>query len=165
MFGVFRIAKARKACVQALHPFVNRPQMLGPSPPQFWRDPFVIGFVIYVIATVSNLVTRGKLNTEQRGNVLIGTLKDVGGYSPEFMERVAALTRAQDPAFMLGGRNAETVVTYVMNLHPMPGDADVAAATEIARGTTLTGRADRTEIGGSLMHMLFTQVVKKRLGE
>jgi hypothetical protein len=120
--------------------------------------------VVYVIATVSNLVKKGKLNTEQRGHVLIGSLKDVGGYSPEFMDQVAELTRAKDPAFMMGGRNAETVVTYVMNLHPMPGDPDVAAATEIAKATTLTGRVDRAEIGGSLMHMPFTQVAQKRLG-
>ncbi len=163
MFGKLRIRKARRACVQALHPFVARPEMIGPWPPQFWRDPFVVGFVVYVIATVSNLITRGKLTTEQRGHVLIGTLKEVGGYSPEFMERVASLTRSKDPAFMPGGRNAETIITYVMNLHPMPGDPDVAAATEIAKATTLTGRVDRAEICGSLMHLLFTQVVQKRL--
>lgn len=164
MFAALRIHKARNACVKALHPLVARPQMLGPWPVQFWRDPFVVGFVVYVIATISNLVTRGKLTTEQRGHVLIGTLKEVGGYSPEFMDQVAALTRTKDAAFMLGGRNAETIITYVMNLHPMPGDPDVAAATEIAQATTLTGRVDRAEIGGSLMHMLFTQVVQKRLG-
>ena len=163
MLGAFRVVKARRACVQALHPFVARPQMLGPWPPQFWRDPFVIGFVTYVIGTVTKLVTRGKLNTEQRGRVLIGTLKDVGA-PPNFIDQVQALSQARHPDFMLGGRNAETVITYVMNMHPMPGDPDVATATELAKGTTLTGTVGRDEIGGSLMHMLFTQVVQKRLG-
>lgn len=64
---------------------------------------------------------------------------------------------------MLGGRNADTVVAYIMNLHPMPGDPDVASATEIAKATTLTGNVDRGEISGSLIHLLFTDVVKKRL--
>jgi len=116
-----------------------------------------------VIATISDLATGGKLTREQRGHVLLGTLEAVGGYSPDFADRVAELTRARDPDFMLGARKAETVVTYVMNLHPMPGDADVAVATEVAKGTTLTGKVGREEIGGSLMYMLFTQVVKKRL--
>jgi hypothetical protein len=81
------------------------------------------------------------------------------------MDRIAALTDARDPAFMLGARNAETVLVYVMDLHPMPGDPGVAAATELAKGTTVTGKLGREEIGGSLMHMLFTDVLKGRLDE
>jgi hypothetical protein len=50
-----------------------------------------------------------------------------------------------------------------MNLHPMPNDPDVAAATNLAKQTTLTGVVGREEIGGALMHTLFSQVVRKRL--
>lgn len=163
MFGALRIHKAREACVQALQPFVTRPETIGPWPPSFWRDSIVIGFVVYVIATVRNIAARGKLTGEQRGHVFVGALKQVGGYSPEFMDQTEMLTNIRDPAFMLGGRNAETVLTYLLNLHPMPGDQDVVAATEVARATTLTGEVGREEIGGSLIYMLFTQVVKERL--
>jgi len=164
MFGAWRITKARAACVQALQPFAARPSMFGPWPPQFWHDPFVLGFVVFVIGTISKLATGGKLTSEPRARVFVGTLEDLGGYSPDFMDRIDVLTRARDPDFFLGSRNAETIITYVYNLHPMPGDPDVAAATELAKGTTLTGKVDRDEIGGALMHMLFTQVVRKRLG-
>ena len=163
MFGFGRVAKVQKACVEALQPFVLRPAPLGPWPPEFWRDPYVAGFLVYVMGTMINLTSGGKLSTENRGAVLINTLKEVGGYSPDFMDRVAAYSQARNPDFMLGGRNGETVVTYVLNLHPMPGDPDVARATELAKATTLTGNVDRGEIGGSLIHMLFTDVVKKRL--
>jgi hypothetical protein len=44
-----------------------------------------------------------------------------------------------------------------------PGDPDLAAATELAEGSTLRGNVGREEIGGSLMYMLFTHVVKGRL--
>jgi hypothetical protein len=54
-----------------------------------------------------------------------------------------------------------------MNLHPMPGDTDVAAATTVAEAyqTAMgkTGNVGREEIGGALMHLLFSQVVQKRL--
>jgi len=39
----------------------------------------------------------------------------------------------------------------------------VAVATELAEGSTLRGKVVREEIGGSLMYMLFTHVVKGRL--
>ncbi|PPC85839.1 MAG: hypothetical protein CTY39_06280 [Hyphomicrobium sp.] len=165
MFGVFRVAKARKTCVQALLTYVVRPKVFGPWPPHFWQDPFVIGFVAYVISNISHMATNGKLNTEQRGLVLIGTLKDVGASPTDFLDRMEILAPARDPAFMLGARNAETIITYVFNLHPMPGDSDVAAAKELARGTTLTGNVDRAEIGGALINMLYTNIVKQRLGD
>ncbi|PPC98803.1 MAG: hypothetical protein CTY31_12350 [Hyphomicrobium sp.] len=111
------------------------------------------------------MATNGKLNTEQRGLVLIGTLKDVGASPTDFLDRMEILAPARDPAFMLGARNAETIITYVFNLHPMPGDSDVAAAKELARGTTLTGNVDRAEIGGALINMLYTNIVKQRLGD
>jgi hypothetical protein len=157
--------KARTACVQALQPFVVRHRTFGPWPPQFWHDPFVIGFVTFVIGTVSKLATGGKLTTAQRGHVFSGTLDDLGGDSFDFIERVERLTRARDPDYMLGSRSAETIITYFYNLHPMPDDPDVAAATKLAKGGTLTGVVDRDAIGGALMHMLFTQVVTKRLRE
>jgi hypothetical protein len=164
MFGVFRIARARKACVRALAPFTVRPQFLEPWPPQFWKDPFVLGFVLYVLHHVAMAATAGKLSAEQRGHVLLGTLKDLGGYTPDFMDRVNAFTQTRDPDFMLGGCNAETLVTYIFNLHPMPSDPDVALATELACATTLTGKVDRGEIGGNLMHLMFHNIAKKRFG-
>ena len=130
MFGVFRAAKARQAGAQALSPFVARPTAIGSWPTQFWQDPFVIGFIVYVIGFVLDLESVGKLTSEQRGKVFMGALQDAGGYSPDFMDRLNALAQAKDPDFMLGGRNAETVSTYLMNLHPMPGDPDVEAATK-----------------------------------
>lgn len=164
MFGLYRIAKARKACVTALQPFVARPAVLGSWPRQFWRDPFVLGFFVGTIALMSRLATKGKLNSEQAGHVMIDTLKDLGGYAADFNDRIEALIREQNPDYLLGMRNSETVITYVMDLQPMPDDPDVAAATELARETSLTGKVDRAEIGGSLMHLLFHRIVQKRLG-
>ena len=161
MFGFFRMMRVKKACVTAVRPFLIRP--FDPWPPQFWRDPFVIGFLMYVISTVGSL-TPGykKLSAMNRGFALMKTLEEIGA-PPSFMDQVNALTALKSPDFMLGGRNAETVVTYIFGLHPMPGDQDVAAATELATATTFTGKVDHAEIGGALMHMLFSEVVRKRV--
>jgi hypothetical protein len=131
---------------------------------EFWSDSFVIGFVMNVFNIMCKISTGDKLSSEQRGNLVTEVLKDVGGYSPNFMGRVLKLARDHDPDFMLGGRNAETIIVYLYNLDPMQGDSDVAAATEIAKGMTLTGNVGREEIGGTLMYTLFTLEVQKRLG-
>lgn len=164
MFGFVRVAMAKNACVQALAPFVARPGFLGPWQPQYWRDPYVIGFLMHVITTVSSRTLEwGKLNTEQRGVALLGALKEVGA-PPNFNDQANMLMQSKNADFMLGGRNAETVIAYIWFSHPMPGDPDVAAATETAKVTTLTGKVDRAEIGGALIHMLFSEVVRKRIG-
>jgi hypothetical protein len=163
MFGIIRVAKARKSCVIALRPFVMRPQSVGPWPPQFWRDAFVVGFVAQIVVTIINVVTRGKLSSEQRGRVLLDVLNDVGCPSSIFMDRLSDLSQNRNAEFMEGGRNAETVLAYTMSHRAMPDDPDVAAAAQFAKSATLTGSVDRAEIGGSLMYMLFTQVVQQRL--
>lgn len=164
MFGAFWIAKARAACVQALQPLVTRPSFTDPWPPDFWRDPFVVGFVVAVTALITKIVGRGKLTRLQSGHVVTGTLKDLGAPLADFQNRAEQSIREGNPDYKQGLLNGETLVVYVFNLDPMTGDPDVAAATEMARHTTLTGKVDRDEIGGSLMHLLFHQVVKKRLG-
>lgn len=135
----------------------------APWPPQYWRDPFVVGFVVGVITIVGEVVTRGKLTGMSHGHVLVGTLNDLGAPTADFTDCLERFTREKGADFLLEMRNAETVVTYVMNLHPMPDDEDVATATRVAEATTLTGTVGRDEISGALIHMLFTQVVKKRL--
>jgi len=58
MFGaVFRVAKAQRACVRALQPFVSGSKLSGPWPPEFWRDPFVLGFFVFAINFVGKLAT------------------------------------------------------------------------------------------------------------
>lgn len=78
MFGIGRVARARKGCVQALRSFVIRPDFMGPWPSEFWRGPYVLGFTLFVTSTVSNIVSGGKLSQAQRGKVLTGAMKDVG---------------------------------------------------------------------------------------
>lgn len=162
MFGVFRIANARKETVVALRRFVVRPENFGPWPPEFWRDPFVLGFFLAVIALMGWRAAGGKLTAKQRSHVMRMALRDVGG-SPDFFDRAARFGSERNPAYRLGVRKAQTVITYIQNLHPMPDNPDVAAATELAKSQAPTGEPDQAEIGKALINSLFHDVVRQRL--
>ena len=86
-----------------------------PWPPQFWRNSFVIGFVVKALAIISRVVTRGELTTDQPGHVLIGTLKDLGGYRSGLGEEVIALVQAGDPAFKAGLAGARQDLCRVLS--------------------------------------------------
>ncbi len=162
MFGVFHIAKARKETVEALRRFIVRPEKFAPWPPEFWRDPFVLGFFIAVSALIGRRVAGGKLTAERRSRVMRMALEEIGA-SPGFFDDAIRFGSERDPDYLLGARNAQTVITYIQNLHPMPGDPDVSAATELAKAQTPTGEADRGEIGKALINRLFHEVARKRL--
>ena len=165
MFGVFRIATARKACVTALSPVVLRPQVLGPWPPHFWQDPYVLGWCVATIALMSKLSTRDKLTSVQSGLVMISTFKELGGYSPDLTDRTAHFRREQNADYILGQKNAAKVITYVMGLDPLHNDPDIKLATEMAESTMMLGGTTKDAIGGALIQMLFSNVVKTRLGK
>ncbi len=164
MFGIFRAAKARGAVVEVLRSFVVRPELFGPWPPEFWSDPFVLGFVVAAIALVGREAAGAPLTTKQSGQVMIGAVKELGGYSPDFTNRIEHFMKARDPDYLLGIRNAGTVVNFVMDLCPMHDDPEVIAAAGLAKGLTLSGSVDRDDIGGALIHTLFHEVVNQRLG-
>ena len=162
MFGFLKVAKAEKAAVQALRPFVQR--HLEPWPPSFWRDPFVLGFLMVVIAKVGRFETNGKLTTEQTGRVLIRTIDSVGGKSSDFNDRIAHLSKERDPDFFQGAENAKIIVDYIYGAAPLDTHPAVVAATRLAEGLSMDGRIDRDSIAGGLIHSLFVEVVQKRLG-
>jgi hypothetical protein len=162
MFGVFRVAKARKETVEALRRLIVRPEKFAPWPPEFWRDPFVLGFFVAVTALMGRTAAGGKLSAKQRSRVMRMALEDIGG-SPSFFDHAVRFGRERNPDYLLGARNAQTVITYIQNLHPMPGNPDVAAATELAKTQTATGEVDRTEIGKTLINTLFHDVARERL--
>jgi hypothetical protein len=57
-------------------------------------------------------------------------LENIGG-SPDFFHHAARFFGSErNPDYVLGARNAQTVITYIQNWHPMPGSPDVAVATE-----------------------------------
>ena len=88
----------------------------------------------------------------------------MGGNPSDCIEQIEALSRTRDADFALGSRNAETILVYHYNLHPMPDDPDVATATEMAKGNVLSGQVGRDEIAGALTYMLFTRIAQQRLG-
>ena len=76
-------------------------------------------------------------------------LRDVGG-SPDFFDRAARFGSERNPDYRLGVRNAQTVITHIQNLHPMPDNPDVAAATELAttnRARCFSGNHSSTDGG------------------
>jgi hypothetical protein len=70
VFGVFRVAKARKETVEALRRLIVRPEKFAPWPPEFWRDPFVLGFFVAVTALMGRTAAGGKLSAKQRSRVM-----------------------------------------------------------------------------------------------
>src|SRR5262245_8188831 len=116
MFGAWRVTKARALCVESLKSLIT-PSPLTPSwPPEFWGDPFVVGFFVFAMATLSNIATGGKLSQGERLRVLNGTLEDLdGGSPPDFIARVDEYTTTRHPDFYLGSRNAETIIAYAFN--------------------------------------------------
>jgi hypothetical protein len=162
MFGVFRVAKARKETVIALRRFIVRPENFAPWPPEFWRDPFVLGFFLAVIALIGRSAAGGKLTAKQRSHVMRLALRDVGG-SPNFFDRAARFCSERNPAYLLGVRKAQIVMTYIQNVHSMPANPDVAAAAELAKAQTPTGELDRTEIEKALINRMFHDIARQRL--
>jgi hypothetical protein len=88
-------------------------------------------------------------------------LEDIGG-SPDFFHRAARFGGERNSDYLLGARNAQTVITYIRNWHPMPGNPDVAVAAELAKAQTLISEVDRAEIGKALINTLFHDVVRQR---
>ncbi len=164
MFGVFRVAKARQACVTALNPVIRLPEKLRPWPAAFWRDPYVLGFVVGVIAITSSVITRVKLTAAQRGRVLIGTLRELDGYSPNVVGLIEGYGRNRNPDYELGQQNGSKLALFIFGSHAFDDDPDVASATEIAKDTTLDGHIDHAAVGGALMHLLFQMPVRERMG-
>ena len=166
MFGAaFRVAKAQRACVQALQPFVSGSSLRGPWPPEFWRDPFVLEFFVFAINLIGKLATGDKLaSATERGRLFNQTIEALGGNPRDCIDRIEALSLTRDADFALGSRNAETILVYLYNLHPMPDDPDVEMATEMAKGSGLSGQVGRDEIAATLMYMLFTRIAQQRLG-
>ena len=95
--------------------------------------------------------------------MLIESLKDVGIYSIQFNDLCERFVREQDPEYRLGLLHGDPVVSYVMNLRPMFDEPNVAAATELANSLSITGTVSRDDIGGALVHVLFNDVVTRRL--
>ena len=121
----------------------------------------MLGFVVGTIGLVSRLATNNKLTTEQKGYVQLGTFKELGGYTPDLIDRVESFMRQQNPDYIEGIKNADKVNAYILGGDF--SDPDIETATELAKGSGL-GPVDRAAIGGSLMHLLFHSRVKKRIG-
>ena len=122
-----------------------------------------MGWCVATIAVMSRLATRGKLTSVQSGQVMISTLKVLGGYSPGIVEHIDRLRREPNPDYILGLKSAEKCVGYVMGLDLMTNDTDLKAATEWAEAATFDGTVGKAAIDAALTHLLFIDVVEKRL--
>ena len=132
----------------------------------------MLGFFVSTIASMSEMATRGKLTSDQSGQVLIDTFKELGGYTPDVVEHIHMLAQAKQADFQQGAKNAAKLIAYMYGGAGFDGvrfehDPVVKDATEITRqnaaiiGTSADGRA---AIGGSLMFLLFSVPVERRLG-
>lgn len=176
MFGGFRIAKAKQASVTALQSLLVRPQIAEPWPPQFWQDPFVIGFLVSTVTMVAEMAVRPKkLTSNEMGAVVVGTFKELGGHVADLGTRIERLGREKNEDYWLGVKNAEKVTVYMYGGNrsldgvAFDEDSDVKLATDLARDTavmlgTADGATGRDAIGGSLMYLLFHVPAEKRLG-
>jgi hypothetical protein len=172
MFGASsQIASATQACVTALQPMVQRSRLAEPWPPEFWRDAFVLGFFSGTITSVADMTARRRLPTEESGRVLLGTFKELGGYSPGLAERIHMLASEKDADYWQGVRSAEKLIVYMFGGASFNGvgfdsDPDVQAATDMAKETAraLGHSVDRGSIGGALAYVLFHGPAEQRLG-
>ncbi|MGI9385073.1 MAG: hypothetical protein ACR2PO_18125 [Methyloligellaceae bacterium] len=68
MFGLGKVARARRAAVAAISPLVDLSRhRLGAIPVQAWRDPYVIGFMAMLITLFAKDETEGRIGSEQLG--------------------------------------------------------------------------------------------------
>ena len=134
-----------------------------PWPPEFWYDPYVLGFVVGTIVLVSHWTTGTKLS-ELPGDVLAGTLKELGAsaYDHDIHDRLDRCRSDHTADYTLGIKNAEKFIHYAWGGDAFDQDPDVVKAREQAERSA-SGPVDRAAVSASLFRLLFLAPVRQRL--
>jgi hypothetical protein len=119
---------------------------------------------------VADVVVRRRLPTDEGGRVVLLTLKDLGGYTPDLAERIGRLSQERNSDFVQGARSAEKVTAYMLGSAAFDHDPDIEEARQVASalreamGTRHDEPLTREAIAGALAYLKFTVPVERRLG-
>lgn len=167
----FKKSRATKTAIQAVLPLVRTVEMTGGLPKNFWRDPYVLGFLSTCIGIFAKLATGWKIAGSDLGYVIIGVFDAVAqGEGREIARRITEFQSTNDPDFARGVAGADKVISVTYGLPHDETDPDIIKARKLAQigediSPSITNISNEMAgVGGALQMLLFYDVVRSRLG-
>ena len=129
----------------------------------------MIGYLMGSIALVARLATNDRLATDELGKVINDVFANVAPqHYTTIQDAIGAFEQQGDPDAKLGFTNGEKCVAVGCGLPGYDDDTDVlkarTMATELSPKLGLGPSNPTVEAGGTLIRMLFHDMVRKRLG-
>lgn len=155
-----RKKRAYMAILEALGPLIGHLEgEIGPLPRAFWDDPYLLGYLMGTATHFAQITSRGKLDGEGLGMVLIASMRTASGSDGvRITDRALELQEAKDPEFLRGAANSEKAVAIALAIDPLAGDADVAAARQTAGN-------DAKAVGWALHELLLFAPARERFDQ
>jgi hypothetical protein len=169
MLGLFgsKRKKATQAAIQATRPYIGMAQQFHGLPTQFWRDPYILGFLGFTIGFCGNMAAGGKLSPADSGHVAIDTYDAISNLNgTEIAMRGASFIQSGDLEYRRGSLDASKVIFYGMGtLRDEASDPLVLEAIHSAKntGSTLSERDRRAYIAGLMIDLSYMKEVRERL--
>lgn len=166
MFGLKR-RRAVTIAVQAVAPLIRTQSVFSELPAGFWQDSYVLGYLSGCIIWFANGAYGGFIQGEDLGTVMVSVLRQLNpSEAIQIADRIIDLQRSDDSDYGKGFCNAGKAIAVSYGATDLEGDADVKSAREFAlamRGPLQPHADTNAEVGGALHHLLFHQVVRRRL--
>jgi len=119
LFGLWRIARARKAVTAALQPMVRASEVrCGTISGRCWTDPYIIGFLSMLITLMTRSLASDRLSDDGLALLQLDVWAALSGVADTGIgERILSLSANEDEAFVEGCRCAAEF-HQVWELHP-----------------------------------------------
>ena len=164
MFGHKR-RKAAKAAVEAIQPIVGTFQHHYGLPAGFWQDPYVVGFIGFMIGHHAKTATHGKITGEEYGLAIGDAFSELSNLNgAKIMERYEnfALADPKIPDFERGADNSATICYYVMGILKNEAENEHVLAAKKMAEREGSGPTDRQRIASYMLFKLFNKEVQNR---
>lgn len=168
MFGSSQKVAVR-ASIGGIAPLLGTLQSARGIPQGFWGDPFVLGFIGFLIGHFSKAATRGRIDGADLGLVLAEAFSSLSHMNGAAISRqyVAFAVETGSADFEKGADNAATIAFYQLGVLKNETDnKDVQAARLVAQKLASEefnrGKSEREIVGALLLKKLFLDVVTER---
>ena len=158
MFGS-KLKKANTAALQALRPLIANMQRNQGLAPDFWTDPYVLGYFGFAVAHHAKLATHGQISPTDLGIVLadvFGALSNMNGEA--IRRRYIELIDKDGADFKRANDDAAALFLY--QIGALKDEADhplVRTASRLAGGSQ-----DRERVAAMICVVSFVRECEKR---
>ena len=168
LFGSKRQKIAQAVLKQVQPQFNGLERVVGTLPPEVATDQYVLGYLIASIGIVIQMVSGGKISTEDKGFVIFDCIKAVFGGNAPSIEHISNLTESGHPDFLRGAKAADKIMCAIAGFPDYENDPDVVAARREActLGKSLDflspGADENAKVAGHLQARLLNQYIVQR---